>query len=115
MTAVLTRRRRTPRNGSIGSSGLRLIDRRRGLGARDLTERPARAAAMLSQKRSIRVMMIETFLAAPQRVPTARAPVIIHLAPRGDPDREVRGVQSGASQRPAPSPPNTPLRTRHRR
>lgn len=59
------------RNGSIDSSGLRLIDRRPGLGAQDLAELPARAATVLSERRSIRVMMILTFWTARWRVPTA--------------------------------------------
>ncbi|KUG55015.1 hypothetical protein [Kocuria palustris] len=70
MAAVMTRIRRTPRNGSIDSSGLRLIDRCPGLGAHDLAELPARAATVLSQKRSIRVMMIVTFWMARWHVPT---------------------------------------------
>lgn len=59
------------RNGSIDSSGLRLIDRRPGLGAHDLAELPARTATVLSGRRSIRVMMIVTFWTARWRVPTA--------------------------------------------
>ncbi|MBZ6373907.1 MAG: hypothetical protein LBE67_02560 [Kocuria palustris] len=81
MAAVMTRIRRTPRNGSIDSSGLRLIDRRPGLGAHDLPELPAQAATVLSQKRWIRVMMIVTFWMARWHVPTA-PPWAMSLRPR---------------------------------